>query len=265
MTTNATTNTTSTASTTTPTKATPSLLSTYVTWFETHERLFLLLAVLIFGAYAVNRWHDYLIKHDQTQATIATQQAQTAAQKAQNDDTRDQQLNQQLAQLQSSYNSLSLQLSKSMQQRATSTQAQIQTDDKSDAAALASRIHTLLGVGTITVETQDSPVSSTLVYSLDAAHADADNLEDLQQAKGDLNDTKNQLVACSTLTGKQTDTINALNGQIADEKNALVTEQNAHQADVKLLNAKNKKSFWKGVKTGVEVVIGVIAGVKLFK
>jgi hypothetical protein len=233
-------------------------LTSYVTWIKAHERLLLLAGVLVFGAFGVNKAYDYLIKHDQVQAQIANQQATIAAQKVQNDSTANQQINLQLAQLQNSYDKLSAQLAQSMQQRATSTQTQKQTDDKSDAAALASRIHQLLGVGTITVETQAAPIGSTLSYSLDAAHADADSLEDLQQAKGDVKDLNTKLVACSQLTDKQTDLITGLKNQVGDGILALIAEQHAHADDVKTLKLEKKKSWLNGFKWGA--IAGFVGG-----
>jgi small-conductance mechanosensitive channel len=246
----------------TQTVTTLSGFTKYITWFKAHERLVLLLAALVFGSYMISKGYDYLIKHDQVQAQIANTQAQAAAKKVDDDTTRNQQLAQQLAQLQNSFNQLSVQFAQSMQQRATSTAAQKHIDDTSQPSELATRIQKLLGVGTIKIDTTSVVPAGGLIFSADAAHADADALEDLQQAKGDLIDTKNQLLACTQLSIKQTDVITGLQNTVGDSKLALIAEQHAHTADVKLLKVENRRSYFRGLKHGI--IIGAGAATAAF-
>jgi hypothetical protein len=221
-------------------------LESYITWFKAHERAVLLAGVLMFGGYGVNKAYDYLIKHDQVQAQIANQQAQAAATKVVTDDTTNKLLLVQLQTLQQQVQLQSQRIDQAMQQRAAATQTQKRTDDQSAPAELAVRIQKILGVGTIKVDTQNS----TIDYSLDAAHADADNLEDLQQSKLDVNDLKTQIVGCKTVTDKQADTITGLKNQVGDGTLALIAEQHSHADDVKTLKAEKKKAWLNGFKWG---------------
>jgi len=226
------------------------ILEHWITWFKAHERLVLLLAAGFFGIYFYGKGLDFLVKHDKVQADIATQQAQIAAQKVSDDQQRNQQNLAQLAQLQNSFNSLSLQVAASMQQRAARTTEEKRTSDNASSAELAVIIQKRLGVGTIKVEPSSANVPDTLQYSLDAAHADADKLADLEQAQGDVKDLNTKLVACQNVTDKQADTITDLNNTIADSKTALGTEQKSHADDVKLLKAEKKKAWLNGFKWG---------------
>jgi hypothetical protein len=233
-------------------------LESYITWFKAHERLVLLLATGFFAVHFYGKGLDFLIKHDQTQAQIATVQAQAAAGKVTVDDTANKLLLVQLQTLQQQNQATNLRLDQIMRDRATATANQKQIDDKSDSAALAARIHALLGVGTVQVEPQGANLPDHLSYSLDAAHADADNLEDLQQAKLDVKDLNTKLDGCKTITDKQADTITGLNTQIADGKSALVAEQKSHVDDVKLEKAKAKRAWLRGFKWGA--ITGFVGG-----
>jgi hypothetical protein len=233
---------------TTTTETAVSTLDKYLTWFKAHERLVLLLAVIAFGSFLTDKAYDYLLKHDQTQANVAHDQAVIAANKVNTDVAANQILLAQLAQLQNSYNGLSVQVAASMQQRATQSNNQKHTDDTAAPIELASRIQSVLGVGQIKVS---APLGDGLVFDLAAAHATADRLEDLIQAQGDVKDLKGQVTSCNQLVGAQTTTIASLNTTIADGKVALTTEQKSHADDVKELKASKKKSWLNGFKWGV--------------
>jgi hypothetical protein len=238
-------------------------LDHYITWFKAHERLVLLLAAGFFAVHFYGKGLDFLIKHDQTQRDIAVQQAQIAANKVTVDDTANKLVLAQLQTLQQQVAATQVRLDQAMRDRATQTTNQKKTDDQSNSSELAARIHTLLGVGTIQVETQSSPLPDRLVYSLDAAHADANSLEDLQQVRGDVKDLDTQLEGCKAVTTKQQDAIDGLNTQIADSKVALTKEQTAHVDDVKLLKAEKKKSWLNGFKWGV--ITGIVGSVFVHK
>lgn len=229
---------------------TASAFSKYLAWFKSHERLVLFLVAGFFAVHFYSAGLNYFIKHDQTQAQIAQIQAKSAADKVTLDATSNQALLTQLAQIQQQNQITNQRIDTLMNQRAQQTKVQKQQDDQASSAELAARIQTLLAVGTIKVETQPAPLPDQLVYSLDAAHADADKLEDLSQAQGDVKDLNTKLVACNTLTGKQTDTITGLNLAILDGGTALKTEQASHVADVKLEKAKAKRAWIRGFKWG---------------
>jgi hypothetical protein len=222
----------------------------YLTWFKSHERLVLLLAAGFFAVHFYGKGLDYLIKHDKTQADIAHEQAQTASTRVTTDDTANKLLLVQLQTLQQQVAATNTRLDQAMRDRQAATTNQKHIDDQSNSAELAARIGILLGVGHIEVETQGANVPDKLAYSLDAAHADADNLEDLHQTKADVKDLKTQLDGCQLETVKQQDTISGLNSQIVDSKLAFIAEQNSHAKDVKLLNGEKKKAWLNGFKWG---------------
>lgn len=242
----------------------PNVLSHYLTWFRAHEKLILVVALGIFGIYFYSRGIDFLVKHDQTQAQIATQQAQAAATKVTADDTSNKILQAQLAQITAQNQITNERVDQIMRQNALQTQVQKKQDDTMQAGDLAVRIQKLLGVGNIKVDPSNATTGS-LIFSNDAAHADADKLEDLGQALSDVNGLNTKLVSCKILTDKQADTITGLSTQIMDGKTALTTEQTSHVKDVKLANDQKKKSWLSGFKTGVTTTLAVIFGLKVAK
>ena len=225
-------------------------LEHYITWFKAHERLVLLLAAGFFAVHFYGKGLDYLTKRDQVQRDIAVQQAQTAASKVATDDTTNKLVLAQLQVLQQQVAVTQTRLDQSMRDRATATTNQKHIDDQASSAELAARIQSVLGVGTIKVETQSANLPDQLVFSLDAAHADADSLEDLQKEKLDNDDLRQEIVSCQAVSTEQKKAIDGLNVQIADGKTALSTEQDAHVKDVKLLNAQKKKAWLNGFKWG---------------
>ena len=223
-----------------------SKLQHYIAWFKAHERLVLLLAAGFFAVHFYGKGLDFLIKHDQAQAQIANQQAQSAATKFTQDDQRSEALLQQLALMQSQLQQTNQRIDQVMQQRAAQTVQQKKQDDQSAPPELAARLRTLVGVGNISVA---NPLGD-VTFSLDAAHKVADDEEDLLKVTGDVKDLNTKLVACQTVADKQADTINGLNGTIQGGKEALATEQIAHAKDVKTLNAEKKKAWLNGFKWG---------------
>ena len=230
-----------------------STFSKYLAWFKSHERLVLLLAAGFFAVHFYGKGLDFLVKHDQTQAQIATQQALIAATKVSTDDTANKLLLSQLSTLQQQVAQSNQRIDQAISQRAAQTTNQKHVDDNMQSAELATRTQSLIGVGTIKV---NAPLGDELIFSLDAAHANLDKLEDLGQAQADLKDVNTKLVSCQSITVKQTDTINGLNGQITDGKTALTTEQNSHAKDVKKLELEKKRSWLSGFKWGV--ITGVV-------
>jgi hypothetical protein len=233
-------------------------LDSYLTWFRAHERLIILLVLGFFAVHFYSRGIDYLTKHDQTQAQVAMVQAKAAATQVTQDASANTLLLNQLAQITQQNTITNQRIDTLMNQRAQQTLQQKRVDDNASSAELAVRIQSILGVGTIKVETQPAPLPDNLSFSLDAAHADADKLEDLGQAQADVKDVSTKLIACNTLTAKQTDAITGLNKQIVDGGVALKTEQTSHKDDVALLKSEKRKSWLNGFKWGA--ITGIIGG-----
>jgi hypothetical protein len=238
-------------------------LQHYIAWFKAHERLVLLLAIGFFGVHFYGKGIDYLTKRDRTQAEIALRQATNAAQKFTDDEQRNKEALAQLAQLQISFNALSVQVSKSMQQRAAQSEQQKHVNDTSNSSELASILSKSIGVGTIKVEPSTIALPDTLQFSLDAAHKVADDESDLVQIKGDVIDLNSKIVACQSVTDKQADTITQLQTTVDDGKTALTKEQESHASDVKTLKNEKRKSWLNGFKWGV--ITGVVGSLFVHK
>jgi hypothetical protein len=241
------------------------ILEHYITWFKAHERLVLFLAVGFFAVHLYSKHLDYRVKQDQVQAQISTQQAQIAAAKTNTDDANNKLLQAQLQVIQQQVTATNLRVDQAMRDRAAATVNQKRIDDQSNSAELAARIRILLGgIGTVQVEPATANIPDRLVFDMDAAHTNADKLEDAQQAKADVIDLNTKLVSCATLTAKQADTITGLNGQIADGKTALKTEQDSHAKDVKTERDKARGAWLRGFKWGAITVGAGIEAVRIF-
>lgn len=204
-------------------------MNTYLTWFKAHERflLFVLAGVLVFHIWgsALTAWVD----HDKRTASVL--------------DTQNKQAQEALATQIQSTQALNARIDSLMRQRALDTQKQKQIDDAAKASDLAARTALLLKIKPEDVSA--SPVDNTLVLNNDAAHANVNALEDLQQSNADVLDLSTKLGACTVLN--------------ASEATALTDEKKAHVADVNLEKAKTKKAFWSGFKWGA--ITGFVGGV----
>lgn len=215
---------------------------TYEKWLKAHEKLiiFVLAGVLIFylGGRGLNAWID----HDKRLADAATQkvQADSAANKI---------LADQVEVLKQRIEQQDILINEAMAKRAEVTVKQKKVDDALPPTELAQRIQKLLNVGPM--EVTSSPVSGELVFSNNAAHVNADVLEDLEQARSDVLDLKTQLSAERDLVSKQDEQVKGLQKELVDEKDS-------HAKDVTLERAKSKRSFFRGFKIGV--IVGAVGG-----
>jgi hypothetical protein len=230
-------------------------MTKYLQWFIAHERLILVLALVVFGGFLANKAYDYLLKHDQVQAQIAHDQAVQAATAANNSQKTSDSLVQALSQVQTQIQATNQRIDQQMQQRATATQTQKHVDDQSDPAATAARTAKLIGAGNVSIA---SPLGAGLVFDMAAAHANLDLLEDNLQAQADVKDLNQKLSGCQTLSAQQTTTITALNTTVADKNLALTSEQQSHAKDVKQLKDENRKSWLRGFKWGA--ITGFVGG-----
>lgn len=202
---------------------------TYLDWFKTHERFLL---IVLAGLLVLHIWGSGLsawVKHDErlaSQADAATKQVQDA-----------------LRQQVQNTNALNARIDQLMAQRAIDTSKQKKIDDAAQATEVAARISALLRVKP--EEVTASPADNTLKFDSQAAHANVDALEDLQQSRADVLDLSTKLGACTTLSNEQ--------------GLALTAEKAAHVADVKAEQAKSKTAFLRGFKWGA--ITGFIGGV----
>src|ERR1700675_3613253 len=122
----------------------------YVTWLKAHEKIVLIAVAAFLAFHMYSKGIDAWTAHDQRTATAANTQAKS--------------LETQLATLQAQNVQLSARIDQAMQQRAIQTIIQKKADDNLEPVALAARIQTQLGVGTVKYETTSVPVTGELVF-----------------------------------------------------------------------------------------------------
>ena len=217
-------------------------LSSYVTFIRAHEKLFIiaLSGFLIFHFYgaALNAW----IHHDDTLAKIAATQIKT-------DTTQTVALQTEVTVLQAQVAATNAALIASIKVRNTQTQQQQQVDKTLPLPALASRWETI-------AQLQPTDINSTtvpgqLVVSDAGSRATVQLLEEVPTLQANLKAEQTEIDNDLQIIAKQDDLIAQLNKDLIDEKAS-------HVADVKLEQAKGKRSFWRGFKTGF--VIGFVGG-----
>jgi len=218
------------------------MLEKYILWFKAHEKLALLLAVLLFGGYTVSKGYDFLIKHDQVQTQLAAQKlaADTATNLA---------LTTQLNDLKKQFADEVQQLQNQIAARNQATVKQKQQDASMSEVELAQRWAGLINVAP--QEVQPSAVPGNLQVSDNAAHTTVAQLEDLPTCKADLIDTQKQLTDANTLNVKN-------EGVIASDATVLASEKKLHEDDVKTLKAEGRKKWLNGFKWGA--IAGFVGG-----
>lgn len=220
-------------------------LSSYITFLKAHEKLLIIafagfLALHFYGA-GLNAWID----HDKREAT-------TAAQKVADDAASNAKINAAVADAKKQNDATLAQINREMAILEANTAKQKKADDIMIPADLAQRLQTVLKVGP--QEVTASPVTGDLVFTPSAAHAVADDLEDLQAAKTNLADLNIEL-----LSEKNLNTLQAT--QVAGLQTELVDEKLSHQKDVDLERAKSKRSWFRGFRLGV--VVGAVGGIAI--
>lgn len=214
----------------------------YLVFLKAHEKLLIILlaAGMLYHVYGagLQAW----VNHDQRQSDIA-------AQKVKADADSNKAFQDQLNQLAIDTKKQLDDIKASMQQRDADTQKQKKADDAMSPVEIAVRLQKLLAVGP--QEVTWSPITGDVQFTPNAAHIDADALEDLSQLKADKAQLTTALTNEQTLNATQAEFITKKTQELADEKTS-------HQKDVDTLKAENHKQYMKGLKHGV--VIGLISG-----
>ena len=219
-------------------------LSSYVTFIRAHEKLIIvaLSGFLIFhiGDKAFDAW----IHHDDVNAKIAASTVKT-------DNTQTVALQTQVTTLQKQVAATNAALIVAIKARNTQTQAQQTIDQTLPLPALAARWETLAQLQPSDIKTTST---SDLLISESASRATVQLLEDVPTLQANLKADQAIIDNDVLIMSKQSDLIVQLNKDLTDEKTS-------HVADVKLEQAKGKRSFWRGFKIGA--VVGFIGGVWL--
>jgi hypothetical protein len=216
-------------------------LSSYVTFLKAHEKLIIvaLSGFLIFhiGDGALNAW----IHHDDTQAKIAATTVKT-------DTTQTVALQTQVTTLQKQVAATNAALIAAINARNTATQAQQTIDQTLPLPALALRWEQLAQLQPADIKTT---ATNDLLITESASRATVVLLEDVPTLQANLKSDQTIIDNDVLIISKQSDLITQLNKDLVDEKAS-------HIADVKLEQAKGKRSFWRGFKIGA--VVGFISG-----
>jgi hypothetical protein len=225
----------------------PSWVKTWEAFVKAHEKLILIATVagvLLAGGIAVsNRVHEYLDdKHTEAQTQANNQIAQQAEQ--------NKALAAQVALMQAQYTQMTQTLEKAITAQKQVVVIQQKKDDAMPPVELSKRWEDLVQVptGSITPQTDGK-----IGVSVDAAHKTVSQLEVVPQLKSEVAGVRQELGACNTLVAKKEEQITGINKSLQDEKDG-------RAADAKVAKDKERKSFWKGFKTGVGVVVGIVAG-----
>jgi hypothetical protein len=217
-------------------------VSSYVSFVKAHEKI-ILIAVsgfLLFhiGDGLINGW----IHHDETNAKIAALQVKT-------DDGQTVALQTQVTTLQKQIASTNAALVAAIALRNTQTQQQQTIDQTLPLPALAIRWESLAQLQPTDISTTDTP--GQLTINDVGSRATVQLLEDVPTLQANLKAEQTIIDNDVLIMSKQSDLITQLNKDLTDEKAS-------HIADVKLEQAKGKRSFIRGLKIGA--VIGFIGG-----
>lgn len=240
----------------------PSTLQTEVaearSWLQKHERLIVVVLVILAGVFLYNKVIDREAAHDQQVANQAAQQLQ--AQEA-----KDATLAQAAAAQQQQYVALVQQLTQqnsaltaAMQNRTTVLQVQQKTDAALPIPDLGARLATLEGLGATDVV----PTTSGLTLSPNAAYKVTESLEQVPVLQANLADSQTQndnltteLAASTALSATKDEQITNLKQTVTDTQVAGDTKLTACKA-----TARRGKlhAFFYGVGVGAGAVLGVV-------
>ena len=217
------------------------ILTHYIAWIKAHERILVISLVAFLAFHFYGKGIEAWVEHDKRISAVA-------AEKVKQDNTSNQQLTQQLADLKLQLATVSAQAAANQKQRVVVVQQQ---KDKNNAAApteLAQTTANLLKVD----QKEITVLNDELVFSNAASHVNVNALVDLSAAQAQLKETQTVLTACqNTLTGEY-----KLEGGLRTE---LADEKKSHQDDVNTLKGEKKSAFMKGLQWGVAIGGAVIA------
>lgn len=222
------------------------ILTHYIAWFKTHER------IVVIGIAAFLGWHFFgsgltaWIEHDKRISAIA-------AEKVKEDNTSNQQLTQQLADLKQQLATVSAQAAANQQQRIVVVQQQKEKNNAAVPTELAQTTASLLKVD----QKEITVLDDKLLFSNAASHINVNALVDLQAVQATLKDTQAVAGSCQTTLAAELKLESGLRQQLKDE-------QKSHQDDVNTLKGEKKSAFMKGLQWGATIG-GVVVAILLKK
>jgi hypothetical protein len=226
-----------------------SLFEKYLAWIKAHEKILIIAVLVLFGLHVYDSAKQAWVEHDKRQADVAHDTALASS-------LQSAQVQEQLTDLKKQIAASDAATKAAMAQRDIDTRKQKEADDALAGQQLAVRLQALLHVTPPDVTW--SPVQGDLVFTLPAAHAVADVVDDKNKLTADYADLQTRLSGQQSVVAKQDDAIVSANLALADEKTS-------HEKDVKLLNAQMHGQYTKGLKHGIIIgSVGTIAAQYIF-
>ncbi len=221
----------------------------YLTWIKTHEKLIIIVALVLFGLHVYDSARQAWVDHDKRLADQAHEAAQISS-------LQSAQVQEQLADLKKQIDTANASLKAAEIQRGIDTQKQKQADDALAGQQLATRLQALLAV--MPQDVAWSPTQGNLTFSLPAAHTVADVVDDKNKLTADVQGLQTELKNDESVLMKQTDAIVSANLALADEKKS-------HEKDTNLLKAEMHGQWLKGFKWGlIAGTVGTVIVEKVF-
>lgn len=223
-------------------------------WIQKHERILIVLMVLLAGVFCWNRYVNYAADHAHLVATVATQQLDE--QKKANVQTANQ-VQQAAIVYQQTITALTqqnAQLATAISKRNQALTAQQGTDKTLPLPDLANRWQSIAGLqpGDLTA------TQSGIVVSDIAARTTVEQLDRIPVLESDLVDTQNIADNNQRELDKANGLIGGLNAQVVGLAKQTTDQDNACKAEVASVKADAQKSKMRWFKAGV--VVGFVSG-----
>jgi hypothetical protein len=237
------------------------MLDTYLKWFESHERLIIILMVLVAGSFGLSKWLDKSAMDAASKAAVAQQVAAV-----QHD--ADQKIAAAIAQQTSLFNQMqqaheqemaSLVAAVASRDAASTTKIKTVLEPKSITDVLADLAHAYTHINfDPTAITQDGKLAFALPV---VQQFTATKIED-ETAKADLTDTKKELDSTVTSLGSCTTLVGSLQTQVTGLQKEIVLDKDEYEKNTKSLRveARKKQWGWFRVGFGLGYISGVITG-----
>lgn len=231
------------------------MLDTYLKWFQSHERLLLVLSVLVLAGYGFNKWVDVSANNAKIQASISAQaqitqdatvkqlQAQMASQA------------QQFSQSQAEMKAEVLSLVSAIAQRDAKAAQQIQvvTAPKTPTQAVADLTTAYPRLPDTPVVTEGGATVSTAdVQQFTVVKIEGDT------AKADLNDTKTELTKTNTTLSQAVSLLSTKDTVIAGLQTDITKHDKACEDSKVEIKKQARKNRWHAFLAGATTV-GLVA------
>ncbi len=231
------------------------MLDTYLKWFQSHERLLLVLSILVLAGYGFNRWVDVSANNAKIQASISAQaqiaQDTTVKQLQAQMATQAQQFSQSQAEMKAEV--LSLVSVIAQRDAKTAQQIQVVTAPKTPTQAVADLTTAYPRLPDAPVVTDGGATVSTAdVQQFTVAKIEGDT------AKADLDDTKTELTKTNTTLSQAVSLLGTKDTAIAGLQTDIMKHDKACEDSKVEIKKQARKDKWHAFLAGAATA-GAIA------